>query len=280
MSIVRTIARQVLRRPSLRRHPEGCDVSARRTRVAVRRGVGPAVAGIVAVGSIVLVGSATASAAETDPVIVVAGTVSPAAANEVLRNRLASSGYDAYVFELPALGIGDISESAVALDEFVDRILAQTGASRVDLVGHSQGGVVSRYYVKYLGGANAVDSLVTLGSPNHGTALANLGNVLGVDGFCRSCEQMAIGSTFLSDLNAGDDTIGSVAYTNIYTTNDEIVFPASTARLDDGATNVRLQSFCWLRVIGHLGLIADGAVYDGVRDALRHQSVRPNCFAL
>ncbi len=222
----------------------------------------------------------TPAAAVSDPVIVVAGTVSPAFANEPLRARLDASGYDAYIFELPGLGIGDIVDSSVALAAYVDAVLAQTGASNVDLVGHSQGGLVARYFVKYLGGDTEVDSLIMLGTPNNGTALANLGNVLGVQGFCESCEQMAIGSAFLADLNAGDDTIGSVDYTNIYTSYDEIVFPASTARLNDGATNVRLQSRCWLRVVGHLGLLIDGAVYDGVRDALRHRSVRPNCWAL
>ena len=250
----------------------------RNTRSPLRSAWSYLVAATLVVGA-ASVASAEPVAAAGDPVIVVAGTVSPAVANEILRGRLAADGYDAYIFELPGLGIGDITDSSVALAAFVDDVLAATGANRVDLVGHSQGGLVARYYVKYLGGSGEVDSLITLGTPNHGTALANLGNVLGIDGFCASCEQMAIGSAFLSDLNAGDDTIGSVDYTNIYTAFDELVFPASTARLPDGATDVRLQSTCWLRVVGHLGLIADGAVYDGVRDALRHRSVRPNCFA-
>lgn len=246
----------------------------------VRRASAHAIAAIVVVAGSVVGTPSSVVASTSDPVIVVAGTVSPAFANELLRGRLAGDGYDAYIFELPGLGIGDIANSSIALADFVDDVLADTGASKVDLVGHSQGGLVARYFVKYLGGAGEVDSLITLGAPNHGTALANLGAVLGIVGFCASCAQMAIGSAFLNDLNAGDDTIGSVQYTNIYTSYDEIVFPASTARLDDGATNVRLQSRCWLRVVGHLGLIVDGAVYDGVRDALRHQSVRPNCFAL
>lgn len=156
----------------------------------------------------------------------------------------AADGYNAYIFELPGLGVGDIVESSVALDAFVGQVLADTGAAEVDLVGHSQGGLVARYYVKYLGGDGEVDSLVMLGTPNYGTALANL----------------------------GDDTRGSVEYTNIYSSFDEIMFPASTSRLRNGATNVRLQRHCALRVVGHLGLLADGAVYDGVRDALRHRS--------
>ena len=45
---------------------------------------------------------------------------------------------------------------------------------QVDLVGHSEGGLVSRTYVKYEGGAAEADSLITLGTPNYGTAAANL----------------------------------------------------------------------------------------------------------
>ena len=45
-------------------------------------------------------------------------------------------------------------------------------------------------------------------------------------------------------------------------------------------TNRALQSQCFLRVVGHLGLIVDGAVYSGVEDALEKQPIRFNCFAL
>ena len=214
-----------------------------------------------------------------DPVIIVAGTLTPAVVNEPLQQRLLDDGYDAYIYELPGLGIGDIAETSAPLEAFVDDVLAQTGADHVDLVAHSQGGLVARYYVKYLGGDATVDSLITLGAPNYGTALANLGNVLGVDGICTGCEQMSIGSSFLADLNAGDDTIGSVSYTNIYTANDEIVFPAATARMHNGAVNVRVQSQCWFHFVGHVGLLFDGTVYSGVQDALEHRRVRLSCGA-
>lgn len=220
------------------------------------------------------------SAAAKDPVVIVAGTFSPSIANEPLRLRLQLDGYDAYIYELPGLGVGDIADTSAPLVDFVDDILADTGAAKVDLIGHSQGGLVARHYVKYLGGDQYVDSLVTLGTPNHGTAAANLGALLGVGGLCTSCNQMAIGSSYLNALNAGDDTIGSVDYTNIYTSYDEVVFPASTARMSNGATNVRVQSQCWFKYVEHLGLIVDGVVYSGIEDALEHRSIRFNCWAI
>ena len=125
-------------------------------------------------------------------------------------------------------------------------MLAFTGATKVDLVGHSEGGLVSRYYLKYLGGTAKVGRYVSLGTPQHGTALANLGtfflNCLSIV----ACQQMAAGSAFLGTLNAGDDTPGSVAYTAIFTAEDELVRPVWNASLDDGATNALLQNFCWL----------------------------------
>ncbi len=160
----------------------------------------------------------------------------------------------------------------------------ETGASRVDLIGHSQGGLVGRYYVKNLGGANEVDSMISLGAPHYGTSLANLATLLGL-GSCLgvvACQQMAIGSSFLANLNAGDDTIGNVVYTNIASALDEIVTPYWNAFLnnDGNNRNVLVQSPCFLRVVGHIGLPLDGTVYSGIQDALAHRSIFLNCFAL
>jgi triacylglycerol lipase len=226
--------------------------------------------------------STTAGAAPPDPVIIVAGTFSPAVANEPLATRLRADGYDARIFELPTLGLQDINLTARSLGAYVAQVRAATGASRVDLVGHSQGGLVARSYVKDFGGASSVDSLVTLGTPNRGTSVANLVSFLGL-GNCLSvdaCEQMSIGSSYLDQLNAGDDTIGTVRYTTFRTLQDELVRPVDNATLYDGATNVLVQSRCWLRVVGHVGLILDGAVYSGIEGALRGQPIQLSCLAL
>lgn len=229
---------------------------------------------------------ATAATATTrDPVIVVNGLFGFSFAYDLLVARLRNDGYRVWDFELPTLGTQDIHLSAQALDAFADQVRAQTGAAKVDLVGHSEGGLVSRTYVKYYGGANEVDSLITLGTPNYGTAAANiirfftLGTCVGIT----ACEQMTIGSSFLADLNAGDDSIGDVRYTNIATVVDELVQPYTTSFLnaaDGNITNSTFQSQCWLRFPGHLALITDGAVYSGVQDALEKRSITYNCFAL
>ena len=236
----------------------------------------------VLVGGLALAAAPPAGAITGDPVIIVAGTFSPAIANEPLAARLRADGHTVHIFELPALGTGDIRATARALNTFADGIRARYGASRVDLVGHSQGGLVARAYVKYEGGAAEVDSLISLGTPNYGTSIANivaffaLGNCIGIV----ACNQMAIGSSFLNDLNAGDDTIGNVRYTNLYTSFDELVRPVDNARMNDGATNVRVQSQCWARVIGHVSIALDGAVYSGIQDALAKRAISYNCWAI
>ena len=236
----------------------------------------------IVLSALALPATSASAAPEKDPVIIVAGTLSPAFANEPLAARLRADGYKVWIYELPGLGLGDIGQTSVPLGNLVDQVRAQTGAAKVDLIGHSQGGLVARYYVKNLGGSAKVDRVISLGAPHYGTYVANLVTFFGF-GSCAgvvACQQMSIGSSFLANLNAGPDVISPVKYTNIYTALDELVRPVTNATLQDGATNVKVQSQCLLRVVGHLGLILDGTVYDGVRDALRDEAVRMNCFAL
>ena len=252
----------------------------------LRRALGAVVAAASTLAVLGIGGGAPAQAAPAkDPVIVVIGLFGVRFAYEPLVARLRADGYRVWDFELPTLGTQDIRLSAQALNIFADAVRTQTGAAKVDLVGHSEGGLVSRAYVKYYGGAAEVDSLVTLGTPNYGTVAANivrlftLGTCVGVT----ACEQMTIGSRFLADLNAGDDSIGTVAYTNIATVMDELVQPYTSSFLnaaDGNITNRALQSQCFVRIVGHLGLIVDGAVYSGVEDALEKRPITFNCFAL
>ncbi len=242
----------------------------------------------VLAASLVLATPATpAHAAAKDPVVVVPGfTTGPIAAVGYvpLVERLRNAGYDVTLLVYPDYGLRAINANAQRLANTVASVRARTGAAKVDLVAHSMGGLVSRAYVKNLGGSSNVDSLIMMGTPNYGTDLAvvakflTFGSCIGIT----ACNQMARGSSFLSALNAGDDTIGNVRYTSIATKVDEIVFPYSTAYLanDGNIRNVAVQDQCWARLPMHLGLILDGTVFDGVNDALKGNSVSMNCWAL
>jgi triacylglycerol lipase len=226
--------------------------------------------------------AATTIAATPNPVILVAGLSGPSIAYEPLAARLRGDGYRVFIYQLPGLGFGDIPESARAFGTYLAQLKASLGASKVDVVGHSEGGLVARYYLKSLGGTTNVQRYISLGTPQYGTAIANIirflarGDCIGIT----ACQQMAVGSTFLAGLNAGDDTPGAVRYTAIRTAQDELVRPVDNARLDDGATNLLIQSRCPLRIVGHLGLILDGTTYTAIHQALTDQPINPRCFAI
>jgi triacylglycerol lipase len=162
-------------------------------------------------------------------------------------------------------------------------VLAATGARKVSLVGHSQGGMMPRYYVKFLGGASKVDDLIGLAPSNHGTSNPGALLLAGA-GVCYSCGQQATGSAFLTNLNAGDETPGKVSYTAVETRYDEVVIPYTSAFLS-GATNVLLQDRCPLDVAEHLSIIYDAVALRWVRNALGHPGpadpgFRPSCLPL
>jgi triacylglycerol lipase len=170
--------------------------------------------------------------------------------------RLRADGYAAS--ELFAWDYNHSQSNAVTaqqLGQFVDQVRARTGASQVDVVSHSMGGLNSRHWVKFLGGAAEVDDWVNLGGPNHGTTAASL---------CFwdvSCFQMRAGSSFLRQLNSGDETPGAVQYTTVWSPCDEVINP-DTSTVLSGATNVRTGC------VGHIGLLADPGAYAAVRSAV------------
>jgi triacylglycerol lipase len=233
-------------------------------------------------GAALFPASASATTVQArNPVVILAGLSGPAIAYEPLAARLRTDGYQTFIYQLPNLGTGDIAASAQSFAGHLAGLRASTGASRFDLVGHSEGGLVARHYLKFLGGTAYVGRYVSLGSPQYGTYVANIADFLGL-GNCIgivACQQMTIGSTFLNNLNAGDDSPGAVRYTTVRTLQDELVRPTWNASID-GATNVLVQVYCPLRVVGHLGLVLDGTVYSVIADALADRAITPNCFAV
>lgn len=163
-------------------------------------------------------------------------------------------------------GLGDMRKSAAQLSGFVDKVLAATGASKVDIVGHSEGTTVPAYYLKFLGGAANVRKQVGLGANFKGTSLSGigtLGKALGVQPIlsgvgCEACSQYLTGSSFLKDLNDGGVAVPGPTYTEIVTRYDLIVTPYTSGYLDaPNAKNILLQKACPVDFTGHLGLAAD-----------------------
>jgi triacylglycerol lipase len=218
-----------------------------------------------------------------DPVVLVHGTFA-LTSWQLVAPALARRGYCVFTFNYGNQGTGDIAHSAHELAGFVDRLLALTHARRVSIVGHSEGGMMPRYYIRFLGGAAKVSDLIGLSPSNHGTVnpLVLEGAALG----CTACaQQQAIGSPFLDRLNTGDETPAPVDYTVIQTVDDLVVIPYTSAFLDGPAsrvTNVTLQARCPGDVSGHLTIFADPVALQWVEDALARNgpadaAFRPRC---
>ncbi|KIF05359.1 lipase [Streptomyces sp. RSD-27] len=211
------------------------------------------------------------SAAHPRPVVLVHGTFGNSVDNWLgFAPYLVHRGYCVYSLDygrLPGVplfnGLGPIDGSAGQLGAFVDRVLASTGAPKADLVGHSQGGMMPRYYLKFLGGAAKVNALVGLAPDNHGTTLSGLTQLLpyfpgAADLISTATPGLAdqiAGSAFQQKLNAGGDTVPGVSYTVIATKYDEVVTPYRSAFLDGAnVRNVLLQDLCPLDLSEHVAI--------------------------
>lgn len=230
------------------------------------------------------------SAAHPFPVVLVHGTFANASTFSSVAPMLAGAGYCVFAlnYGCQALGpvvcaTGLIEESAGQLSAFVDRVLSATHASRVDMVGHSQGGMMPRYYLKFLGGAAKVHRLIGLAPSNHGTTvdgLQALASALAGLVNCDACLEQLSGSAFLTRLNNGGDTVAGVGYTVIETRFDEVVTPFRSAFLTGPAvTNILLQDHCVVDFTGHVGIVNDPNADGWVLNALDPSAPAPRCTA-
>ena len=175
-------------------------------------------------------------------------------------------------------------------------MLRETGAEKVDIVGHSEGSLMPDWYVRFLGGAKVVDDYVGMTTLWEGTNLAGLAtlNQLGaglgldpafaasVDELCTSCRQFLQGSKFFERLHAKGVNARRVTYTSIVTKNDELVMPYTSGLMAPApnVTNVVLQDYCALDQAEHLSVASDPVTAGFVYRALDPQrrtgaAVRP-----
>ena len=230
------------------------------------------------------------SAAHPYPVVLVPGTFENMAKNwATMSPALKSQGYCVFALNYGATNgvdaTGPVADSARQLAPFVEKVLASTGARKVDLVGHSQGGMMPRYYLGFIGGADKVNHLVGIAPSNHGTrglitptpdAVPPATSVGGSN--CQACADQQAGSPFLTELNSIGDTVPGPAYTVISTTHDEVVTPYPSQFLAGPAqqvTNITIQDKCPADVIDHDQAPNDPVTQRLVSDALGQPAGRP-----
>ncbi|MFD7414962.1 esterase/lipase family protein [Kitasatospora purpeofusca] len=225
------------------------------------------------------------TAAHPNPVVLVHGTFANRYENWlVLSPLLKSLGYCVFALDygtvpgitssgsgllLPIGGLAPVADSAAQLGRFVDLVRGATGAAEVDLVGHSQGGMLPNYYLKFLGGAAKVGKLVALAPSNHGTTLDGITNLAPyfprvaelIYTACAACRDQAVGSDFNRRMASRPDTVPGVRYTVISTVYDEVVTPYRSQFLDGaggaGAAavdNEVVQAHCPLSPAEHVAV--------------------------
>ena len=231
------------------------------------------------------------SAAHPDPVVLVHGTFATMRANwGRLSPKLAAAGYCVFALDygrradVPAPlnfsgGLVPMEQSALELAAFVDQVLAATGATKVDVVGHSQGSLMPNYYAKFLGGGAKIGRYVGITPLWDGTTAGGLKAVYDafsggglsrrfLESWCQACPQFFVGSDFIQRMNAdGGPKVPGIEYTMLMTTHDEAVTPYTSGYMD-GATNIVIQDLCPGNQSEHMAMAIDTVVHQLVLNAL------------
>ena len=240
----------------------------------------------------------------THPVVLIPGTTEDAFTTwSYYGPRMQAAGLCVYTFNYNPMThplveavstTGNIYSTAAFMAHFVDKVLKSTGADKVDLVGHSQGGgPLPRAYIKYYGGDKKVNHLIGIVPSNKGTSILGMEKFLNEPGTpantimsagaryrnLESAPQQLQGSTFLKDLNAGGMTAPGVKYTVIATRFDNRVFPWTNALIPEpGAKNIVIQDVCPLDHSAHTNITYDPMTYQVVANALEPQrATRVKC---
>jgi triacylglycerol lipase len=198
---------------------------------------------------------------------------------DVIGPKLALDGYCVYSIDYGRRGTQPIEQSAKEVGAAIDALLARTGAKRVSIVGHSQGGMMPRWIIKFLGAAGKVDDLVAIAPSNHGSPRGKFSEYAAEYGDSPAAADQDAGSPFLTKLNEGDETPQpaggpQISYTNLATKYDEIVTPSPTSQFLAGSpsevTNVLLQDKCPNDAFEHILLTDDPVTLQWVEEALGH----------
>ena len=175
-----------------------------------------------------------------------------------LERRLVEDGLCVFSFNLGALNARDIRASAFQIHRKIESILSQTSVKKIDIVGHSMGGLIGLYYVKKLGGPHRVRKLVMMGTPANGTWVALLG-IFTLGLWSSSSWQLLPRSSFLDELNQGPVPAEIELHTLAAARDWVCPLPSTRVRGAQATTVPR----------GHSSLVVSGEVYKRLINILR-----------
>lgn len=232
--------------------------------------------------------TATLSTQRPWPVILLHGTCDSKGIWQLLGADLREDGWAVFAPDYGTRATGLIPDSAAQVGAYIQAVMHTTGAKKVIIMGHSQGGLVARYWMRLLGGAKYVKHLVCIGTPNHGTTqggiLSPLVTSRRADSVMQSVidayfgpagAQQIVGSDILDEVNRDGDLEEGVTYTNIVTRSDAVVVPPESCflapdKVKDGTVrNIYVQDFDRRAVVLHHDLPVDKRVRVIARTILR-----------
>jgi pimeloyl-ACP methyl ester carboxylesterase len=182
------------------------------------------------------------------PVVLVHGYFHNRSGFVVLSRELRRRGFR----WIHGMNYNPVPELAERFGRYVDDIRRVSGSQRVHLVGHSLGGVIARWYTEELGGYKNVDTIVTIGTPHHGTYAAYIG-------VGQAAKDMRPGSDVIRTLELGIRK-RKTTYVNLYSDLDFLIVPPSSAVLPD-RPNVHNHL---IEDIGHTSLLLSDELVDQV----------------
>ncbi|MBT3223746.1 MAG: alpha/beta fold hydrolase [Proteobacteria bacterium] len=194
---------------------------------------------------------------------------------EVMEDRLRFDGYGVISFDLGGLfwrfNTHPIDRSAQLIAEKIEKLSRRHGIDAFHILGHSKGGLIARRYVQHYGGDKRVKSVISLGTPHHGTWTALLAMPLMGFGLLSSAPLDLLPRSRVISRLTHDAFPGHIPLTSIYSKED-LLCPYWNAILrpcqgEPSLTNVRVRG------IGHSQLTWDPGVYRIVRNRLENASL-------
>lgn len=188
-------------------------------------------------------------------------------------------------------GLVSMRDSAVEIADFIREVVSQTGASKVDLVGHSEGGVMALYVPMTQDGiADLVERNVALGPAVHGAQYFGFTDLFYIGGDvtrnlaslaldligCPACDDMATDGDVYNDFLAANPIVQPGNKATIIMSNSDTLVSPDVSRVDeDGVRNIIVQDTCPDDAVGHAGLAWDTSVWGLVYNALTEDYDRP-----
>jgi triacylglycerol esterase/lipase EstA (alpha/beta hydrolase family) len=186
------------------------------------------------------------------PIILLHGFLLTQTSWLVLGHRLRRRGLGP-LYATTYYSVQPVRASAEHLAAFVDEVCARHGAERVDIIAHSMGGVVARYFVERLGGAARLGRLITIASPHKGTLMGRYGLVAGA-------RDLVADSELMEELAVPRPCL---PYTSIWSRSDSVILPQVSSSIAPSGED------CVFDDLGHLSLLASRRVTEVIVERLR-----------